>query len=74
MKSIVRSFLICFTFFSLTVKSLPLPENHDSFMVNYALKQPVYIIDRVLVRGGVKGAAAPVNFGQHVHAPVNFQT
>ena len=28
---------------------------------------------RALVSAGAKGAAAPVNFGQWVHAPVNFQ-
>ena len=28
---------------------------------------------RALVRAGAKGAAEPVNFGQRVHAPVNFQ-
>ena len=28
---------------------------------------------RVLVSKGAKGAAAPVNLGQRVHAPVNFQ-
>ena len=29
---------------------------------------------RDLVRTGATGAAAPVNFGQRVHAPVDFQT
>ena len=29
---------------------------------------------RVLVRTGATGAAAPVNFGQRVHAPIDFQT
>ena len=28
---------------------------------------------RALVSTGAKGAAAPVNLGQQVHAPVNFQ-
>ena len=31
-----------------------------------------YIV-RALVSAGATGAAAPINFGQRVHAPVNFQ-
>ena len=32
------------------------------------------IVIRALVRAGATGAAAPINFWQRVHAPVNFQT
>ena len=29
--------------------------------------------DRAIVRPGATGATAPFNFGQRVHAPINFQ-
>ena len=33
----------------------------------------VFFCIRVLVSAGAKGASAPVNLGQRVHAPVNIQ-
>ena len=35
---------------------------------------PRILLDRVLVRADATGVAAPINFGEYVHAPVNFHT
>ena len=49
----------------------------DGFLGTHADEAPAicaFLRLRALLRRGATGAAAPVNFGQQVHAPVNFQT
>ena len=43
---------------------------HHGLQYLHHIKVPVMF--RALVSTGAKGAAAPVNLGQRVHAPVNF--
>ena len=45
-------------------------KNIEKGVVNFTNSNFLF---RVLVSTGATGAAAPVSFGQRVHAPINFQ-